>query len=291
MKEKILLVENNIKSKRTKREPWVDIARSILIILVVLGHYSKASHWQLETPADYVFLFHMPAFFLISGYLCKPVKNDFKSFLFKKIKRFLLPYVSYLLTITLLRYTIFVTNYKLNIRFFAKDIVKTVYGGKYLNINEGVLWFLSCLFFVEVFWAFIDLKFKNVFLKIIIVFFMFLLAHIHSNFFPGLSAPLGIDVSFLALTYYVFGYYFKKIFFKKSLFIFSVVFSAIFLVFRISGLSSYGLELATHHYDSIILDLFVPICFSVVLFNICFYASFLNNFFLIKIGGSVQYFV
>lgn len=57
------------------RYVWVDWMKSILIILVVLGHSGS-----LFTP--YIYLFHIPAFFFVSGYLSdysKPNQGKFSS--------------------------------------------------------------------------------------------------------------------------------------------------------------------------------------------------------------------
>ena len=50
----------------TKRIEWIDIAKGIGIILVVIGHIS-----QIEVLNDIIYSFHMPLFFIISGYLYK----------------------------------------------------------------------------------------------------------------------------------------------------------------------------------------------------------------------------
>lgn len=50
-----------------KRENWIDWSKTILIWLMVLGHAGLNG-----IPRDFVYAFHMPAFFIISGYLYKP---------------------------------------------------------------------------------------------------------------------------------------------------------------------------------------------------------------------------
>ena len=49
------------------RENWIDWTKAILIWLMVLGH-ARLNGILL----DFVYAFHMPAFFVISGYLYKP---------------------------------------------------------------------------------------------------------------------------------------------------------------------------------------------------------------------------
>lgn len=53
-----------------KHELWLDSAKGFALILVVAGH--AYNHNNLIT---YIYWFHMPAFFLFSGYVSKPVKQ------------------------------------------------------------------------------------------------------------------------------------------------------------------------------------------------------------------------
>lgn len=52
-----------------ERIVWVDWMKAILILLVVLGHSGSLF-------APMLYLFHIPAFFFISGYLCNYDKKD-----------------------------------------------------------------------------------------------------------------------------------------------------------------------------------------------------------------------
>ena len=64
--------------KFCEREVWVDYAKAILIFLMVLGHTPGTT----GLPREFIYAFHMPAFFIISGYLYKSHswKRTFKSF-------------------------------------------------------------------------------------------------------------------------------------------------------------------------------------------------------------------
>lgn len=52
----------------TVREPWLDVARGIAIVLVVLGH-NGAIGAAAPGFVDALFLFHVPLFFLLSGWV------------------------------------------------------------------------------------------------------------------------------------------------------------------------------------------------------------------------------
>lgn len=275
-----------INSSPLLRENWIDISRAILIILVVLGHYSKTSHWQLTNISDYVFLFHMPAFFIISGYLYKPIEkiDGIKNFIVKKAKRLLIPYIAYLLLITSIRY-IYIFTHDFTVKFIAKDLFKNIYGGSYLNFNSGILWFLSCLFFIEITWAIIDIKFHSNKIKLFIVILFYILAHIQAWYFPNFKAPFAIDIAFISLAYYYFGLYVKQNIFDKRIFISAIIFSATFLLLRLFNIIHYGLELAPHHYTNIILDFLIPVSLSVIIFNICYYIKLMSIKSLLILGN------
>ena len=70
---------------KTTRLVWVDWAKSIGIFLVVLGHM------RVLQGKPFIYMFHMAFFFMISGYLYKPV--GFSKELLKSTKALLMPYV------------------------------------------------------------------------------------------------------------------------------------------------------------------------------------------------------
>lgn len=58
---------SSISTAVKSRENWIDWSKTILIWLMVLGHAGLNG-----IPREFVYAFHMPAFFIISGYLYKP---------------------------------------------------------------------------------------------------------------------------------------------------------------------------------------------------------------------------
>ncbi|WP_158582992.1 acyltransferase family protein [Lysinibacillus yapensis] len=85
-----------------KRTAYFDNAKAILIYLVVLGHLMSGyllNNGYLDSLYIVIYLFHMPAFILISGHFSKTIKNkeDFK----KMAKTLLLPYLIFQLLYTL----------------------------------------------------------------------------------------------------------------------------------------------------------------------------------------------
>ena len=74
-------------NKVQERVAWIDWAKVAGIFLVVYGHVPNASFYSI------VFLFHMPFFFMISGWLYKqrPLKEEWK----RTLRCLILPYLIY----------------------------------------------------------------------------------------------------------------------------------------------------------------------------------------------------
>lgn len=74
-----------------------DIAKAICIILVVIGHYvpDYSPLWYVGVH-DIIYTFHMPLFMFASGFIYMATKKDmsYKDFLWKKVKRLMVPYLS-----------------------------------------------------------------------------------------------------------------------------------------------------------------------------------------------------
>lgn len=172
----------------------IDLAKGILIILVVIGH-------SLE---DYniiklsIYLFHMPAFFIISGYLIKKVEFNY-IYIKKKIMRLIIPYFFYAgITILFTR------------KFTLISIAKYIWGGQKV---EGVFWFSTCLFVSMIVFQ----KVLNCWEKSAVQKFLFLLMvlayiesnMIHRNFLKIGAVPWSLDVVMLSMGYLGSGYYFK----------------------------------------------------------------------------------
>lgn len=72
-----------------KRIEWIDFAKTICIICVVLGH----SHVPPEYKS-FIYVFHIPVFFFMSGAIFSFEKYPiYKLFLKRKINQLLIPYL------------------------------------------------------------------------------------------------------------------------------------------------------------------------------------------------------
>ncbi|WP_329090456.1 MULTISPECIES: acyltransferase family protein [unclassified Streptosporangium] len=90
---------------KKKREPYLDNVKFVLIALVVTGHSlvpTLKAH-SAESAYLYIYMFHMPAFVLISGYLGRNFWNS-NAKINKLVDTLLIPYVVVEIGYALLRY-------------------------------------------------------------------------------------------------------------------------------------------------------------------------------------------
>lgn len=80
-----------------RRIVWIDIAKAICIILVVIGHYIPETHplWYGEM-RNVIYTFHMPLFMFASGYIYIATKKEisYSDFIWRKVKRLMVPYLT-----------------------------------------------------------------------------------------------------------------------------------------------------------------------------------------------------
>ena len=126
-----------------KRVGYVDIAKGIGIILVVMGH----NDFALISPFAHklIYSFHMPMFFFMSGMFFKP-DVPFWSFIRQRFHRLLKPFFVMLLLI----YFASLSFSKVSLVMASRRLLKAMYGsGQYLDWVQ--LWFLPHLFVVSLF--------------------------------------------------------------------------------------------------------------------------------------------
>lgn len=151
---------------KNKRIEYLDTAKGILILLVIFGHLYKINIINFEDVSvkvpiyynirEWIYTFHVPAFFIITGLLLnndKLIDSSFIEFLKKKIKSLLIPYVI--------------------LEIIAAIVQMFLHGSEYFNIKDAlyaliilrnptiVNWFVLALFFSELlFWCCLKTKRK-----------------------------------------------------------------------------------------------------------------------------------
>lgn len=133
-----------------ERLDYIDRAKGILIFLVIIGHI-----WQRGVVYNFIYAFHMLAFFVISGMLFRytqPYKKSFLSFLLSKIYSYGIPFV--FIEILGCLSDIIRHGISLNVKGY-------MYNTLTLSFNDPNLWFLFTLFCIEILFCAIYKGFKK----------------------------------------------------------------------------------------------------------------------------------
>ncbi len=128
-----------------KRVPWIDIYRGLLIICIVTGHTNSPF-------GSYIYAFHVPAFFFLSGYVARLDRRS-GSFLLKRLLTRLAPFylvnALYILLVWLLSRFPGVYSLYYAAPFAPLDMLRSLFLYTGAVDLGGALWFLPVLFICE----------------------------------------------------------------------------------------------------------------------------------------------
>lgn len=194
-----------------KRNIPLDITKGIGILLVILGHFDSIQDIPsgLYTPLrTFIYSFHMPLFFIVSGYLYKA--RSIKETLKKDIVHLGLPYAITCLVIILF-YTIYYSISK-NSSLLKYYAIASLFGSGtqhtclYLSSipSIGAIWFLPALLICKNIYNLLPTKNRIIYSS-----FIFLAATVIGRYFIYLpfSALSGLS----AIIFYAIGDYLKAI--------------------------------------------------------------------------------
>ena len=83
---------------KVSRLYWLDIAKGIAILLMVIGHTSIPTFLS-----NFIWAFHMPLFFIASGWTTNWQKTDFIGFTKRKIRTLMVPFIIYSLVVLIIQ--------------------------------------------------------------------------------------------------------------------------------------------------------------------------------------------
>ncbi|GEM_PF-201666 len=144
---------------KKKRLGYIDIAKGYAMILVMIGHCLDFAHVYLFL---WLYTFHMPLFFSLSGFTFNANRYDsFKTFTKKKFISLMVPYycLATLLAISMVIYGL-VTTGDLNINLFLKRELYILIANRN-HTQYFTMWFLPALFFSELLFYWVDKACKN----------------------------------------------------------------------------------------------------------------------------------
>ena len=153
-----------------EREKWIDNAKGISILLVIIGHVSGglSGIWKF----DFVYGIHLTMFFILSGFTIKRKKISLE-LLNKKFEHLMIPYfltcIAVLITDVINNYLISDTSIETISKIIGADLTRSFFGsGAITNFGDvelgtriGAIWFLPAIFFATFFFQLILNYYEN----------------------------------------------------------------------------------------------------------------------------------
>ncbi len=202
-KKQIWITVRNM--SRKNRVEYIDIARGIAILLMIVGHIVDHDGWIRK----FIFSFHMPLFFIVTGFFYRD--KPWKSLLIGQFKKILVPYMLAVLIVDIIQVrglspVLFLSTY-LKQLLWAAPWSYTEQVGHVIPVYA--LWFLPAM------WVACGLfqlqkqtaKSKDGLLGIL-CFGGMVLSMLYTTYFGWL--PFCLDIAFVASFLIYIGYMFRK---------------------------------------------------------------------------------
>lgn len=236
---------NSSVSSGRKRLEWVDIAKAIAIILMVIGHEVQNLHLYA-----FIFSFHMPLFFILSGYTSGKVNSWSKYFL--KLKK---SFVHVWLLAIFMIFLLGIENWLMLKDFTLKNLgqsflMGSIWGSNVptLGINGvGVMWFLIVFFWAKVIFDFCQVSLPDTMSGIILVVLSGISMACCQNFSHCL--PQAFDIVPIAALFMWIGAFIKKNLNVNNLpNLWKLLFLALILIWIVCFIFNVYIELSVRHY-------------------------------------------
>lgn len=238
-----------------KRYVWLDMAKGAGIMLMILGHMFSLGG-RLRTS---IYTFHMPMFFVISGYLCS-YQRERRDFLLRRVKGLMAPYWQEQLAELMLLFWLMLHENGWQMQRQAQELGHHIIGalaarsmddGRFLTGTQliGPIWFVPCLFVADFIFAQIMRRTEQMPAKEAARTILFSLCMTAGVFISRKISflPYSADVALFSLAFLYLGYLIRQYAhrYKKAAPGILALLSAVWLV----HLTGYGtIELAVRHY-------------------------------------------
>lgn len=176
---------------------WIDYMKVWGIWLIVLGHFFP------EPGTTFIFSFHVPLFFIISGFLHSSPKGSFIEFMRKNMRALLIPYflINALCLAGKLIYQPWLGLYP----SLVIPIAKTLVGATQTSISSiaAPTWFIYTLFLVKMIMYFCKTRKRILYASLLSI------AIAHLLILIPLPNPAGLNI-FITFPMFTLGVYFSK---------------------------------------------------------------------------------
>lgn len=229
-----------------KRIAWVDIAKAIAIIGMIVGHEVTN-----DTLRIFIFSFHMPLFFILSGYTSGPVQ-EWGRFLAKVKKIFVKVWLLACLMVILLGFENFLVGKFSLVNMFCADLQGIFWGSNvpWMDIQTvGIMWFLFVFFWAKLLFDALQVIFPNKYNGM----FLGILAYFAVIVSQKQWLPQAFDIVPVAAFFMWIGSFIKNLETNRfSNISISVSMVALFCYWMLCLQNGVNIEMATRHYPNFI---------------------------------------
>lgn len=240
----------------TKRKIWIDYSKGIGILAIILGHTTFKD-------ANFLFWFHVPIFFIISGFLFNEERSIFK-FFERKFISLLVPYfvIGILSTILYL-----ILTFHIELTYIFRNLYSLLYGGTKLSAVLGAYWYLPVLFLSELIFLWFIRRFGTKFIHLC----FFILGNYVLFYFlkDQRGMIMNLNIIPIALVYLTVGFLIRKniMYWKElSLVNISILLSSFIIIFYFDF--NLVIDLKYGVSNVLLLDVIIPISISIFIFSI-----------------------
>ena len=184
-----------------KRQIWIDVLKGLGIISVVVGHITY-NRLLVNT----IFMFHMPLFFLLGGWLHNTDISQ-PAYLKAKAHSLLLPYLSFLLILWPLELLVAFPDQPWSAAWMLTGLIEPmVVGGQLLTGFAAVFWFVTCYFLTQQLMHFLLRRYSMQRCALICA-LMLACAYLNALLFRPLWLPWSANAVLIAAPLYYIGYW------------------------------------------------------------------------------------
>ncbi|MCK8087073.1 acyltransferase family protein [Vibrio sp. 1CM8B] len=194
-------------NKDIMRDCTIDIYRGLCLSLVVLGH----SPYLPVDIRQVIYSFHMPAFFILSGYLFKNNGRKTQNYIYSRFRRLVIPAWTFGIICSVPFIAASLTGfYSITTQVLLDKLYGTLTGYPLLvgNFYTTPLWFLFCLFIVEC----ISFTVNNILPRYFYITLLFIgVIGIILTKVDIPITPFNVPIALVAINYYLLGIIIKKL--------------------------------------------------------------------------------
>lgn len=178
---------------------WIDYVKAMAIFLVVLAHTPLWKPLQ-----DWIYVFHMPVFFFLSGYLFSPSRHPvFGDFAWVRFRQLIIPYAS--INVVMYLFWLLVGRHvgaEVDDVSWSAPLVAALLGDGPSMIHDVPLWFFLCLYLVELLHDALFVGARHPWLLIV----GFAVLGFGVSVWSPVTLPFSIGTALVAIVFYAMGH-------------------------------------------------------------------------------------